>query len=265
MGSKWILSNQQNQWYENVFKYFNLERGEVLDNPRNNSRSSLVKQAERLNKKEVELNDKEKKLSKKDEEIEKKLQESIKIYNSAKACIDKNHLINSEIKLHLQELDNWKEAEEEYDSSKQIIHKAFFDYEKNKNEQNSISKLFRNVTNILKATITNVKKAYDNKINNLKEQLYGFKHFFTDKKGNACVEYCYGDNDLADMLIKTPVENFQNAINECKANGKDNFGEMIQTDGLNFLDKNFPKAQELTYERNLELEKYRERHRINTR
>ena len=107
-----------------------------------------------------------------------------------------------------------------------------------------------------------MKNFYEEKISNLQDCLFGTKRFF--KKGdNAFVEYTYGSEDYKKMLLETPINKIEQAINVCKQNKKNTFGDLINNE--DFFIKHFDRARELSEERKKELEIYKQRTRGYTR
>ena len=76
-GGRNVLRGLQNDLYKNVFKKFNLKRGEIHDKPKKNQRSTLAHKEKELNEREEALNQRELLLDAK-EKIYKRIDKAIK-------------------------------------------------------------------------------------------------------------------------------------------------------------------------------------------
>lgn len=121
--------------------------------------------------------------------------------------------------------------------------------------------MFQKVKTGVTATIAKVKQAYDVKLKELNELLFGKEKFSVRRDDKFEVFYSYGAEHYREMLFETPVDNISKAINECKQNGKNTFAEMCSEGNLAFIEKHFDKAKELTKERNIRLKRFMERQR----
>ena len=159
------------------------------------------------------------------------------------------------------EIENWKEAGSEIEESDSWMKTAFQNYNKNRNADNALGKLYGLVKTKVAGAIAKVKKAYDEKLKGMNERLFGKERFSVRRDGRIEVFYSYGAEQYREMFFETPVDNIAKAINECKQNGKKTFAEMCPEGNLSFIEKHFDKAKELTKERNLRLKRFMERQR----
>ena len=119
---------------------------------------------------------------------------------------------------------------------------------------NKLSKksFIKNVGDGIKGFIANVKKTYDT-------LLHGHKRYYENAKGENVCEYSFGTQDFTEMLLDTPITDIENAITECKQNGKTTFKDMLEDKsekgGYGFFERHFKKAKEIKreIERTLEL------------
>ena len=231
----------------------------------------LKKEKENLEKESL-LAEKERQLSKREEHVKKNLEESQRLRDEAVIERKKSESIkqaaDDEVARYsafntekLIEIENWKEAGNEIGVTETWLKTAFQNYHKNRHSDNALGKLYELVKTKVAGVIAKVKKAYDEKLKEMNERLFGKENFSVRRDGRIEVVYSYGAEQCSEMLFKTPVDNISKAISECKQNGKNTFAEMCPDGNLAFLEKYFDKAQELTRERNLRLERFMKRQR----
>lgn len=169
---------------------------------------------------------------------------------------------NVESKTKIEKINSWERAYEEIENTDSWVTNEFKLYSENKHKENAFSKFCEKIKNGFKNIIIKMKNFYEKKISNLQDCLFGTKRFF--KKGdNAFVEYTYGSEDYKKMLLETPINKIEQAINVCKQNKKNTFGDLINNE--DFFIKHFDRARELSEERKKELEIYKQRTRGYTR
>lgn len=173
-------------------------------------------------------------------------------------------IFNAENRSKIIEIDNWKEASEQIKDTESWITNVFKEFHANRHRTNAVEDLYNKIKTGISAVIVKVKEAYDKKINELNEKLFGHKRIFTAKDQIIC-EYNFGEKDYADMLRDTPVDDIQKAIDETKKRGRNTFAEAAKDEKneLDFYERHFEKAKTLRRERLLELE--RERQHTHTR
>ena len=114
----------------------------------------------------------------------------------------------------------------------------------------SMPKFMKAISDGVKGFIAGVKKSYD-------RILHGHKRYYEDRSGKSVCEYSFGTQDFTEMLMDTPIDDIQKAINECKMKNKSTFREASQEEGLSFFERHFKKAKEIKRE----IERTLERHR----
>ena len=197
-------------------------------------------------------------------QAQKEKSDAVNAQNQMQQLLDENQkqidIFNLENRSKITEIENWKEASEQIKDSDSWIKTSFEEYNSNRHKPNAIVELYNKVKKGITAVITKVKQAYDKKLDELNERLFGHKRFYSEGRNIVC-EYNYGESDFADMLRDTPVDNIQKAIDETKKLGKKTFSEVANTkeNKFEFYERYFDKAKTLTRERMLELERRRER------
>ena len=181
--------------------------------------------------------------------------ETLKIYEENQSQIAQ---FNAENRSKIAEIAKWKEAAEQINDSDSWINHAFAEYKKNRYKENSLQNLFQKVKAGVVAAIAKVKQAYDRKLSELYKSLFGYRRFYYSDDNIVC-EYSYGESDYADMLRDTPVSEIEKAISETKKKGKRTFADMAKDEGFSFYERYFTKAKTLAQERQIELERERER------
>ncbi|MBR4322798.1 hypothetical protein [Treponema sp.] len=236
-------------------------------------RENAVSQKESsLNTREIEIQEREKTAAEKEKSsVQKELLARKKLVDAEKAkketqkLFEENqnqiNLFNAENISKIIEIENWKEAAGQIKDSDSWINPAFTEYKNNRFKENALQTLFQKVKTGVTAAITKVKQAYDAKLKELNELLFGKEKFSVRRDDKVEVVYSYGAEHYREMLFETPVDNISKAISECKQNGKNTFAEMCSEGNLEFIEKHFDKAKELTKERNIRLERFMERQR----
>ena len=197
-------------------------------------------------------------------QAQKEKNDAVIAQNQMQQIFDKNQkqidIFNSENRFKIIEIENWKEASEQIKDSDSWLKTSFEEYNSNRHKSNALIDLYNKVKKGISAVITKVKQAYDKKMKELNERLFGHKRFYPSGNKIIC-EYNYGESDFADMLRDTPIDNIQKAIDETKKLGKQTFAEAANTkeNKFEFYERYFDKAKTLTRERMLELERRRER------
>ena len=197
-------------------------------------------------------------------QAQKEKSDAVNAQNQIQQLLDENQkqidIFNLENRSKITEIENWKEASEQIKDTDSWIKSSFEEYNSNRHKPNAIVELYNKVKKGITAVITKVKQAYDKKLDELNERLFGHKRFYSEGSNIVC-EYNYGESDFADMLRDTPVDNIQKAIDETKKLGKHTFAEAANTkeNKFEFYEHYFDKAKTLKRERILELERRRER------
>lgn len=114
----------------------------------------------------------------------------------------------------------------------------------------SMPKFLKSISDGVKGFVAGIKKSYD-------KILHGHKRFYEDRTGKSVCEYSFGTQDFTEMLMDTPIDDIQKAINECKLKNKSTFREASQEEGLSFFERHFKRAKEIKRE----IERTLERHR----
>ncbi|MBQ8013870.1 MAG: hypothetical protein IJ257_05700 [Treponema sp.] len=197
------------------------------------------------------------------EEAQNARNESISANNEMQKIYEENQnqitQFNAENRSKIEEIAKWKEAAEQIKDSDSWINSAFIDYKNNLHKENALQTLFQKVKAGVAVAIAKVKQAYDKKLSELHKRLFGHKRFYHSGDTIVC-EYSYGESDYADMLRDTPVSEIEKAISETKRKGKSTFAEAAALDkGFFFYERYFTKAKTLAQERQIELERERER------
>lgn len=169
----------------------------------------------------------------------------------------------------MQKIDGWEEAAKEITDSENWIKPCFEEYQNDRktSKPNSLQNLFHKIKKGVTGVIAKVKKSYDEKLDKMNKTLFGFRRIitkFNKVKNNDEVlcEYLYGEKDFADMLRDTPVSEIEKAIAETRQKGKATFAQAAETEkGYDFYDRYFTKAKELTCEREIAIERERNRNR----
>lgn len=172
-----------------------------------------------------------------------------KIYaENQKAINDFNEAYDSKVSKIME----WENASKiiEDENTDNWVDKQFKEvFDKKISTKALISKIKEGV----KGFIAKVKKSYD-------KELHGHKRFFKNNKGENVCEYSFGAADYSEMLLDTPIEDVQKAIDECRKKNKKTFRENIDEEsGLSFFERHFKKAKEIKKEIELTLEKKRSR------
>ena len=197
-------------------------------------------------------------------QAQKEKSDAVNAQNQMQQLLDENQkqidIFNLENRSKIIEIENWKEASEQIKDTDSWIKSSFEEYNFNRHKPKALVDLYNKVKKGIATVITKVKQAYDKKLDELNERLFGHKRFYSSGNKIVC-EYNYGESDFADMLRDTPVDNIQKAIDETKKLGKKTFSEAANTkdNKFEFYERYFDKAKTLTRERTLELERRRER------
>ncbi|MBQ9238177.1 MAG: hypothetical protein IJ191_02525 [Treponema sp.] len=138
------------------------------------------------------------------------------------------------------------------------IHHAFVEYNNNRHKESALQSLFQKIKARIATAIAKVKQSYDKKLSELHKRLFGHKRFYYSS-GTIVCEYSYGESDYTDMLRDTPVSEIEKAIAETKRKWRCAFSEMVKDEGLSFYERYFTKAKTLAQERQIELNRERER------
>ncbi len=261
------------------------KRIQLIETPLLKKEIELSDREKSINQKELSLQIEENKITEREKIADEKLKSAKeKESNAAEALAlaqeDKNNAVSSQNAIQkifeenqkqidifnlenrpkMIEIENWKEASQQIKDSDTWLKDSFDEYNSNRYKTNALVDLYNKVKKGITAVIAKVKQAYDKKLNELNERLFGHKRFYSSGNKIIC-EYNYGESDFADMLRDTPVDNIQKAINETKKLGKNTFAEAanINENQFEFYERHFDKAKALTRERNLELEHKRER------
>jgi len=237
------------------------------ENELNLRTENILSNEEKIKKQKEELSKKENALSIKDKYVNEKLQQSIENKNQTESnlkniqelYLQNEKMIlnfNVESKTKIEKINSWERAYEEIENTDSWVTNEFKLYSENKHKENAFSKFCEKIKNGFRNIIIKMKNFYEEKISNLQDCLFGTKRFF--KKGNnAFVEYTYGSEDYKKMLLETPINKIEQAINVCKQNKKNTFGDLINNE--DFFIKHFDRARELSEERKKELEIYKKR------
>lgn len=105
----------------------------------------------------------------------------------------------------------------------------------------SMPKFLKSISDGVKGFVAGIKKSYD-------KILHGHKRFYEDRNGKSVCEYSFGTQDFTEMLMDTPIDDIQKAINECKLKNKSTFREASQEEGLSFFERHFKRAKEIKRE-----------------
>lgn len=163
-----------------------------------------------------------------------------------KTMKDFNDTYNSK----LSKIAEWENASKiiEDENTDDWVDKQFNEvFDKKINTKTLISRIKEGV----KGFITKVKKSYD-------KELHGHKRFFENNRGESVCEYSFGASDYQEMLLNTPIEDVQKAIDECRKTNKKTFGENLnEQSGLSFFERHFRKAKEIKREIERSLERTR--------
>lgn len=114
----------------------------------------------------------------------------------------------------------------------------------------SMPKFLKAISDGVNGFIAGVKKSYDRILN-------GHKRFYEDRSGKSVCEYSFGTKDFTEMLMDTPIDDIQKAINECRMKNKTTFREASQEEGLSFFERHFKRAKEIKREIERKLERTR--------
>ena len=234
-----------------VFEHEKLEKAKELKNlysMLDEKESSLRTREESLAADRKDLNDAVAKYNEDYEKAEKYYKEKQDIFNKNQKVIND---FNQDYESKMAEINEWLiiEAEIQNIEPEKWIEQQFNDAKKT---NIPLNQFFKKVGDGIKGFIANVKKTYD-------KLLYGHKRYYENTKGESVCEYSFGTQDFTDMLLDTPVSDIENAISECKQNGKTTFNEMLNSDkgNLGFFERHFKKAKEIKREIDITLERTR--------
>lgn len=207
------------------------------------------------------------------DEAEKIKQENETVSQNNQKLLEENQNMidefNSESQEKIQKIDGWEEAAKEINDSESWIKPCFEQYQNDRktSKPNALQNLFQKIKKGVTGVIAKVKKSYDKKLDQMNKTLFGFRRIitkFNKAKNNDEVlcEYLYGEKDFADMLRDTPVSEIEKAIAETRQKGKATFAQAAETEkGYDFYDRYFTKAKALTREREIAIEREKNRNR----
>lgn len=121
-------------------------------------------------------------------------------------------------------------------------------------EKHPRTQLIKKLSDGIKGFVAGIKKRFN-------EILHGTRRFSHTHNGEIVCSYTYGTQDYTEMLLDTPIDDIQKSIDDCRKKGKNTIREIVDNEGLEYLEKHYKRAKQIKREITIELERQRSLHR----
>lgn len=201
----------------------------------------------------------EKELKRKTDELETATANFNKQYTEADTYFKEQQTQFEQNKKIIDDFNNTYEEKSRKIAEWEIVEKSINDIQpeqwvdklwKEAQTHRSMPKFLKAISDGVKGFVAGVKKSYD-------KLLHGHKRYYENKNGKSVCEYSFGTQDFTEMLMDTPIDDIQKAINECKLKNKNTFREAQEEEGLSFFERHFKRAKEIKREIERTLERTR--------